>query len=401
MSHLLNRRTFLCRCAIAGAGSLMFSGISLPSPSRAAALKKGAIGRKLSPYYTTLDDHVIQCDLCPHECEVEEGARGICEVRENIGGKYYSLVYGNPCSLNVDPVEKKPFYHVLPTTQSFSIATAGCNFDCNFCQNWEIAQALPEETYNYELTPEQVVRLALRYKCTSIASTYVEPTVFTEYMLEIGRLTRTHPLLKVMHSNGFINPKPLDDLCAYLDAACIDLKAFTESFYRDVSEGRLQPVLDTLKRLKVNGVHTELVNLIVPGKNDDMADIRKMCEWIRTELGPDAPLHFSRFYPRYKLKSTPPTSLQTLEQARKLAMDEGLNYVYLGNVPEHPGGHTYCPKCKKMLIKRIGYNVKVPGMENGHCKYCGKSIAGIWKQREPSFTEAGAAALEEKTGKGY
>ncbi len=154
MSHLLNRRTFLCRCAIAGAGSLMFSGISLPSPSRAAALKKGAIGRKLSPYYTTLDDHVIQCDLCPHECEVEEGARGICEVRENIGGKYYSLVYGNPCSLNVDPIEKKPFYHVLPTTQSFSIATAGCNFDCKFCQNWEIAQALPEETYNYELTPE-------------------------------------------------------------------------------------------------------------------------------------------------------------------------------------------------------------------------------------------------------
>lgn len=315
---------------------------------------------------------------------MEEGDRGICEVRENVDGKYYSLVYGNPCSINVDPTEKKPFYHVMPTTNSFSIATAGCNFDCKFCQNWEIAQARPEETYNYRLGPNQIVELALRYNCTSIASTYVEPTVFIEYMLEIGRLTRAHPLLKVMHSNGFINPGPLDDLCAYLDAACIDLKAFQESFYRDVSEGQLQPVLDSLKQLKRRGVHTELVNLVVPGKNDDMGDIRKMCRWIASELGPDVPLHFSRFYPRYKLKSTPPTSITTLEQAWRTARSEGLNYVYLGNVPEHPAGHTYCPKCKKKLIRRIGYNVKVLALTEGHCTYCGEPIAGIWKQRTPN-----------------
>lgn len=387
MKNSITRRKFLCqfgRCAFACASSVILPKALLTQSAHAASLKKGAIGRKLSPYYIALDNKVIQCDLCPHECEVEEGERGICEVRENIEGKYYSLVYGNPCSINVDPTEKKPFYHVLPTTNSFSIATAGCNFDCKFCQNWEIAQARPEETYNYLLTPEQIVQLALRYDCTSIASTYVEPTIFIEYMIEIGRLTRPHQLLKVMHSNGFINEKPLNDLCRYLDAACIDLKGFTEKFYHDVSEGSLQPVLDTLKRLKAGGVHTEIVTLVVPTKNDDMKLIRAMCRWIRDELGPDVPLHFSRFYPRYKLKSIPPTTISTLEQARSVAMEEGLNFVYIGNVAEHEAGHTYCPKCKKMLIKRIGYNVKVLGLKDGKCEYCGHPIPGIWKPRIPS-----------------
>jgi len=386
MIPTVTRREFVARCgrcAMACAGSIALHGVLTSPLSSAAGLKRGAIGRILSPYYAPLDDRAIQCTLCPHECEVDEGERGICGVRENTEGKYYSLVYGNPCSINVDPTEKKPFYHVLPSTHSFSIATAGCNFDCKFCQNWEISQARPEETHNYLASPRRIVDLALRYKCTSIASTYVEPTVFMEYMLEIGRLTRPHPLLKVMHSNGFVNPKPLDDLCRYLDAACIDLKAFTESFYRDVSEGRLQPVLDSLKRLKEHGVHTELVNLVIPGKNDDPLQIRRMCRWIHTELGPDVPLHFSRFYPLYKLKSIPPTSIRTLEKARSVAMAEGLNYVYLGNVPEHPGGNTYCPECRKMLIKRVGYNVKVLGMADGHCRFCGRSIAGVWRQRKP------------------
>lgn len=386
MTHPINRRTFLSRCgqcAVVSAGSLMLPRILVSSPAQAAALKKGAIGRKLSPYYTPLDDKVIQCDLCPFECEVDEGERGICEVRENIDGKYYSLVYGNPCAINVDPVEKKPFYHVLPTTKSFSIATAGCNFNCKFCQNWEIAQARPEDTYNYSLTPAQVVQLALRYKCTSIASTYVEPTIFAEYMIDIGRLTRAHPLLKVMHSNGFISQAPLDDLCEVLDAACIDLKGFTEYFYRHMSEGKLQPVLDTLKRLKAKAIHTELVTLLIPGKNDSVKEIRAMSRWIHDTLGPDVPLHFSRFYPKYKLKSLPPTPIPTLERARDVAMKAGLHYVYLGNVAKHPANHTYCPRCKTMLIKRIGYNVKVLALIDGHCTNCKLPIPGIWKQRKP------------------
>ena len=387
MTLLMNRRKFLKHCgccAVVCASSLMLPDVLLRSSSYGAALKKGSIGKKLSPYFVPLKDQAIQCTLCPHECEVEAGERGICGVRENTGGKYYSLVYGNPCAVNIDPIEKKPFYHVLPTTRSFSIATAGCNLDCKFCQNWEISQARPEETYNYTLSSEQIVSSAMQYECASIASTYVEPTIFIEYMIDIGKLTRHYPLLKVMHSNGFINETPLDDLCKVLDAACIDLKGFTEEYYRDMTEGHLQPVLHTIKRLRKNGVHTELVNLVVPGKNDQMDQVKAMCQWIYKELGPDVPLHFSRFYPQYKLKSVQPTSIAVLEKVHEVAIKGGLNYVYLGNIPEHPSAHTYCPKCKKMLIKRVGYTTTVEGLKEGRCQYCGQPIPGIWKQRKPA-----------------
>ncbi len=322
---------------------------------------------------------MIRCELCPHECEVGPGERGLCEVRQNNNGQYYSLVYGNPCAVHIDPIEKKPFYHVLPASRAFSIATAGCNFDCKFCQNWEISQAPPDDTYNYTLPPDEVISSVLQYKSQVIASTYVEPVIFIEYMLEIGRLAKAQPILKLMHSNGFINAKPLEDLCDVLDAACIDLKGFTEEFYQTMTEGRLAPVLNTLKALRARRVHTEIVNLMVPGKNDDLEQVRAMCRWIYKELGPDVPLHFSRFYPRYKLKSIPPTPISTLEKARTIAMDEGLHFVYIGNVPEHPAGHTYCPHCEKMLIRRVGYRVKVLGLNAGKCQRCGRAIAGIWK----------------------
>ncbi len=384
MAKRYSRRSFIARCgqsALLCAGSTVIPWTSLIRPTQAARLKKGLIGRKLSPYYTPLGDGVIRCELCPHGCEVVPGDRGFCEVRENIDGRYFSLVYGNPCAVHIDPIEKKPFYHVLPGTRSFSLATAGCNFDCKFCQNWEISQARPEETFNYGLSPEAVVSNALRYKCQSIASTYVEPTIFIEYMLDIGRLAKPTPLLKVMHSNGFINPAPLEDLCRLLDAACIDLKAFTESFYRDMTEGMLAPVLETLKGLTAHGIHTEIVNLMIPGKNDDMKQVRAMCRWIFQNLGPEVPLHFSRFYPRYKLKGIAPTPVTTLDKARKIAHEEGLLYVYIGNVADHPAEHTYCPHCKKMVIQRIGYRVKVIALEGGKCRFCGRPIPGIWESK--------------------
>jgi len=382
MQHTITRRHFLShcsRCAILCASAAAAPWAVFPSPARGADLKKGFIKKILSPYFTPLENGTIRCDLCPHRCEVDPGERGRCEVRENIGGKYYSLVYANPCAVHVDPIEKKPFFHVLPTTQSFSIATAGCNFSCKFCQNWEISQARPEATFNYELYPDQVVQLAGRYGCRSIASTYVEPTIFFEYMLAIGRLAKKEPLLNVMHSNGFINAKPLDELCDYLDAACIDLKGFTQEYYRDMAGGSLQPVLETLKHLKARAVHTEIVNLVVPGKNDDIAGLQAMCRWIQSDLGPDTPLHFSRFYPRYKLKGISPTPVATLEKARQVAMDAGLHYVYIGNVAAHPGENTYCPNCRKLLIKRVGYSVEFMALKNGNCQFCGRSIAGIWK----------------------
>jgi pyruvate formate lyase activating enzyme len=380
----ITRRNFLGLCGrsiAVGASPALFllsAGTSLPS-AHASALSKGFVQRKRSPYFESMANQMLRCTLCPHGCEVGPGERGICGVRENIDGQYYSLVYANPCAIQVDPIEKKPLYHVLPASRAFSIATAGCNFHCKFCQNWEISQARPDDTYNYHLPPDEAVSNAQLYNCEVIASTYVEPVVFFEYMLDIGSLAKPQPLLKVMHSNGFINAKPLGDLCAVLDAACIDLKGFTEAYYQTMMEGRLAPVLNTLKQLKARQVHTEVVNLLVPGKNDDMDQVRAMCRWLCQELGPATPLHFSRFYPRYKLKSIPPTPVATLERAREVALGEGLEFVYLGNVPEHPGGHTYCPDCKEMLIRRIGYRVKVLGLKNGTCQHCGLLLPGIWQ----------------------
>jgi pyruvate formate lyase activating enzyme len=385
MKKMINRRSFLAqcgRCALLCAGMNSLDWMTGPAPSGAEGLTKGFLGQKLSPYFTPLDGQVVRCELCPRHCEVAKDERGYCRVRKNIDGRYFSLVYGNPCAVNVDPVEKKPFFHLLPSSLSFSIATAGCNFNCKFCQNWEISQARPDDTFNYDLDPSKVVEEAVRYKCLSIASTYVEPTIFIEYMLDVGRLAKERKLLKVMHSNGFVNEAPLKDLCRYLDGACIDLKGFTEEYYREITEGGLGPVLETLKRLKQWGVHTEIVNLMVPGKNDDMEQVRAMCRWIKEELSPDVPLHFTRFYPLYKLKSLPPTPLETLEQAWKTAQDEGLRFVYIGNIPGHPGEHTVCPKCKTRLIERTGYQVQVLQLKDGSCAKCGQPIPGIWKLPE-------------------
>jgi pyruvate formate lyase activating enzyme len=349
------------------------------SGSDAPEIKKGLLGRRLSPYFTPLPGKRVRCELCPRECETGDGERGYCRVRENNDGKYYSLVFGNPCAVHVDPVEKKPFFHVLPATRSFSIATAGCNFDCKFCQNWEISQARPDDTLNYQMSAEQVVANASHFDCASIASTYVEPSIFMEYMIEIGRLAGKNKILNVMHSNGYVNRKPLDDLCGCLDAACIDLKGFTEEYYKSITEGTLGPVLETLKYLKSRQKHVEIVNLVVPGKNDDPDQIGAMSRWIRDELGPDVPLHFSRFYPLYKLKSIEPTPVPALEAAWKKAKEEGLNFVYIGNLPGHPAENTICPGCNKPVITRMGFSVTSNSLKEGRCPGCGREIPGIWR----------------------
>jgi pyruvate formate lyase activating enzyme len=378
-SHpLLTKREFLKFC---GTSLCMFSAgylFGFPETSHAQMAKKGLIKTKLSPYFTPLEGGEIQCDLCPHRCRVAKGKRGICRVRENRDGKYYSLVYGNPCAVHLDPIEKKPFSHVLPGTTSFSLATAGCNFQCKFCQNWEISQAFPEDIFSFEVSPELMVNRAKEIGARSIAYTYVEPTIFYEYMSDIGILAKKAGLLNVTHSNGFINPGPLKNLCKVLDAANIDLKGFTENFYRELCSGELNPVLETLKTIKKEKVHLEITNLIIPTKNDEISALKEMCLWIRKELGPDTPLHFSRFYPLYKLKTLPPTPVSTLEKAREAAASAGLEYVYVGNIPGHAAENTFCPKCKKMVIQRTGYMVGEINLKDGKCKYCGKPIPGIW-----------------------
>jgi pyruvate formate lyase activating enzyme len=367
-------------CALASAGIGALPRLVEPAPD--GGPKRGRVGRSQSSYFVRLDGGGVRCELCPARCEIEDGGRGRCGVRENAGGSLWSVVYGNPCALNIDPVEKKPFHHVLPGTKTLSLATAGCNLRCKSCLNWEASQARPEETYNYDLPPEAAVTRAERYGCPSIASSYVEPVVFIEYMLDIARRCRETPLLHLVHSAGYVNPAPLDDICGVVDAACIDLKGFSEELYQDLVGGSLSPVLETLARLKASGVHTEIVNLLIPGKNDDPKSIRAMCRWIVTELGEEVPLHFYRFYPRYLLKSVPPTPVPTLEKARQVAMDEGLHYAYIANVPEHPGKHTYCPRCGELLIERVGYMTDVIALADGRCAPCGHAIPGVWQPRK-------------------
>lgn len=320
----------------------------------------------------------VDCLLCPRRCSLPEDATGFCRARKNIAGKLYSLGYASPCAVHIDPVEKKPFFNVLPRTLSFSVASAGCNFRCKFCQNWQISQVSPLETVNITLSPQDLVAAAIRKGCKSIAYTYTEPTNFYEYMFDTARLARKQGILNVSHSNGYINPGPLKALSRHMDAVNIDLKGFSSSFYGKLCEGELEPVLATIKTLKRSGVWVEITNLVIHGYNDDEKMIKGMCEWIAANAGTDVPVHFSRFHPMYKLTGVSPTSVKTLEGARQTAIEAGLAFVYIGNVPGHPGENTYCPKCKKLLIQRSGYNVLSISLKNGTCPSCGTRIGGIW-----------------------
>ncbi|MFC1533688.1 AmmeMemoRadiSam system radical SAM enzyme [Thermodesulfobacteriota bacterium] len=350
----------------------------LPKNSHAQTARKGLIKIKRSPYFHSLAGGEIQCDLCPKQCLIPDGKRGLCRVRENRKGKCYSLVYGNPCVIHLDPIERKPFLHVAPGSNSLSIATAGCNFDCKFCQNWEIALAFPEEVYGYEASPEIVVKKAKEMDASSIAYSYVEPTIFYEYMYDIACIAKKSGLLNVMHTNGFINDIPLIKLCRVLDAAQVDLKGFNEAFYHDLCNGELAPVLQTLKIMKQEKIHLEITNLVIPTKNDDMSNVREMCLWIKGQLGKNTPVHFNRFYPLHKLNRLPSTPVLTLEKARETAISSGLEYVYIGNVPGHEAWNTFCPKCGKMIIKRVGYMIEEMHLEGGTCRYCGNQIPGVW-----------------------
>lgn len=330
-------------------------------------------------FYKKLGDNLVQCFLCPKKCIIPPSKYGFCRARKNIDGKLYSMGYSNPCAVHIDPIEKKPFFHFLPNTDTFSIASAGCSFRCKFCQNWEISQYSPEETQNIYLPPEKVVEYAEKYKCPSIAYTYSEPVNFYEYMIDTAKIAKKKGIKNIVHTAGFINPEPLDQLCKYVDAVNVDLKGFNNDFYRNLCEGELDVVLNTLKILKKNGIWIEITNLIIPNYNDNPEEIRKMCIWIKENLGDYVPVHFSRFHPMYLMKHIPSTPLKTLQMAVKIAKDTGLKYVYIGNVPGNEYENTYCPKCGKLLIKRVGFSVLENNIVNGKCKFCGEKIEGVWK----------------------
>jgi len=329
-------------------------------------------------FYKKLKNGIVQCQLCPHFCTLKDSERGKCGVRENQNGKLISLVYGKLCSLAIDPIEKKPFYHFLPGEAALSIATAGCNLKCKFCQNSEISQASVEEIPFKEIKPEEVVQEAKKQNAKIIAYTYTEPTIFYEYMLDICKLAKKQGIKNVVVSNGFINPAPLKKLCKYIDAANIDLKSIQDHFYKEICSARVEPVLETLKILKQERVWTEITNLIILNLNDSEEDIQKLVEWVKENLGKEAVLHFTAFYPCYKLLDLPPTSPLTLKKARKIALEAGIKHVYVGNIADNEGDNTYCPKCGKMLIKRRLFSITENNLNKGKCPKCHEELYGIW-----------------------
>jgi len=302
-----------------------------------------------------------------------------CKVRKNIKGKLYAMTYGKAVSRAIDPIEKKPLFHFLPGSRAYSIATVGCNLHCKHCQNFVISQASIEKFPEHlDLPPEKVVEEAIENNCEVIAYTYTEPTIFYEYVLDTARIAKKKGLKNIIVTNGYINEEPLKELYKYIDAVNVDLKGFTEEFYQDICGAKLEPVLDTLQRLQNIKISLEITNLIIPTKNDSIKQIREMCKWIVKNLGCDHPLHFSRFFPMYKLKNLEPTPKRILVEAKKTAEEEGIKYVYIGNMREEGEENTYCPKCKTLLVKRYGFSISEMNIKSDKCA-CKAKIKGVWK----------------------
>ena len=340
-------------------------------------------------FYEKLAHHKIRCQLCPHGCLVSEGERGACGVRENRAGAFYTLVHSHLVAAHADPIEKKPLYHFLTGSQAFSIATAGCTLSCSFCQNSELAEARPEQIPAEYAPPEAIAACAHQGHCQSIAFTYTEPTLAAEFVMDTADAAQALGLTTVAISNGYVQKEALQAVFGKMDAVKIDLKAFTEKFYREQARGHLQPVLDTLVALCDMRVWIEIVCLLIPTLNDSALEVHEMAQWIHTHLGPDVPLHFSRFHPAHQLQTLPATPLATLERARTVALEAGLHYVYIGNVPGHAAANTYCPGCGKLLVERSGFAAgKMLVRKDNTCPYCLHKIAGLWRATTPAGQSA-------------
>lgn len=370
-----NRRDFLKLALGSMAGSGLVCGLSdcfaaNPVPTAPTLFE--------ARFYEKLAKSQVQCHVCPHNCVISEGQRGVCGTRENREGILYSLVYGKVAAENIDPIEKKPFYHVLPGSQAYSIATAGCNMRCKFCQNWQLSQSKPEDVRARSVSPDEVARTAERSGIPIIAYTYSEPTVFAEFVYDCAVAGKQRGIRSVVVSNGFISGDVLDRIAEVVTAYKIDFKAFSKSFYQELTGGNRDDVMASIKRLKKLGVWTELVHLTIPTLNDNDQDLAGMGDWLMGEIGPEIPVHFTQFHPTYRLTDLPVTPVSTLERARSILMDKGLKFVYIGNVPGHPANSTWCPRCGDELISRTGFSVVRMRLKNGACGKCGTRIPGIW-----------------------
>jgi pyruvate formate lyase activating enzyme len=333
---------------------------------------------KPAKMWKRLEGSVVQCMLCPNGCQLNEDERGICRVRQNIRGSLYSIIYSRIAASHVDPIEKKPMFHFLPGSTAFSIATAGCNLSCKFCQNWQLSQVNPEDIDAERIAPEDLAARARASRSPVIAYTYNEPTVQFEYILDASAVARASGLRSIIISNGYINPEAGRLLAGNLDAIKIDLKGFTDTFYYSICGGRLKPVLDNLVSLRATGKWLELVVLVIPTLNDAAGEIRKMAAWVRKNISPDVPMHFTRFHAMYRIQNLPPTPVETLERCRVIAREEGVRYAYVGNVPGHRWENTYCHSCEKLIIQRSGFFHVENLVKRGACPYCGTRIPGVW-----------------------
>jgi len=384
-SSLLNRRSFL-RCTLVSGAALSICDLARPLAAIASPVSQKSAPEKQDDsrftvearFYEKGQNKKIKCKLCPRECVVGDRERGYCGVRENHGGTYYTLVHSRVCAAHIDPIEKKPLFHYLPGTLAFSIATAGCNVNCKFCQNWDISQSRPEQVPADYAPPKLVADLAKQRGCPTIAYTYSEPVIFSEYLMDVADAGHDAGVRSVVVSNGYMQEEALKTAYGKMDAVKIDLKAFSESYYKDVVIGELKPVLDSLVTLRKMGKWTEIVYLVVPTLNDGDAEFRGLAHWVKANLGADVPLHFTQFHPQYLLKNLPITPVPTLERAKAIADAEGLHYVYIGNVPGHPAENTYCPKCRRVLVERTGYTITQMLIRKNSCPSCGQQIPGVW-----------------------
>jgi len=334
---------------------------------------------KEARFYDKTGGGTVQCYLCNHRCAIADGKRGVCGVRENHGGTLYSLVYGKVIAAHVDPIEKKPLFHYKPATDSFSIATVGCNFSCQHCQNWDISQRSKNggEIVGREMPPEEVVETTIQNKCASVSYTYTEPTIFMEYAADTMKLARERGLGNVFVSNGYTTTQAFDEAGILPDANNVDLKAFTERFYREVCGARLEPVLETLKYLVKKNVWVEVTTLIIPGYNDSPKELKQIAEFIKNELGDFVPWHVSRYHPDYKLRA-PATPVEKLREAYDIGLQAGLKYVYSGNIPHEDSENTQCPNCGELIVERYGYNIARNKITGGKCPACTEKIDGVW-----------------------
>lgn len=371
----IDRRLVTIICLLLVAAAVIY--VTLEKPPEDA---EDSIVFRETMYYRNIGNDTVECGICFRRCIVAAGDLGYCRNRKNIDGTLYNIVYGKPSAIQVDPVEKEPQHHFLPGSQILCIGTAGCNFHCRFCHNWPLSQRDVETVgRTFERSPADLVEEAQRRGIPTISFTYNEPTSFYEYAYDTAKLAQEAGINVIFHSNGSMSPEPLRALLEYTDAVTIDLKAFDEDFYRDVTEGRLEPVLDTLEIIRQEGVWLEIVNLVIPTLNDDPEQIRQMCRWIATNLGTDIPLHFNRFSPAYRLPTLPATPVDTLEMAYEIAKEEGLQFVVIGNVPGHERNSTFCPECDSPLIERHHFTVNEVHLDDGHCSNCGREIPGIWQ----------------------